>query len=227
MSEQCKASHAKLLAGRCPWCGRYIVAGEVEKSSDISSALSHGVRIDGRTLQQLVEEVGVLSYHAVVIVLKRVATQLSEFHRSRGLHGGLSPSQLLLVGGDVFISQETSSFLDDRISGGAARVPDVRGVADYLAPEQALSSQRSDVRADIYSLGCILYFLLIGRPPFPEGSLSERLLRHQTEVPPSIRANRPDAPLKLLYICEKMMAKIPQERYQSVDELLSDLETYD
>jgi serine/threonine-protein kinase len=91
----------------------------------------------------------------------------------------------------------------------------VLGTADYLAPEQALNSHTADSRSDIYSLGCTLYFLLTGHPPFPEGSISERLLKHQVEIAPSVLKDRPDTPPTLLHICEKMMSKDPKNRYPS------------
>jgi serine/threonine protein kinase len=72
-----------------------------------------------------------------------------------------------------------------------------------------------DARADIYGLGCTLYFLLTGHPPFVGGTLPQRLIMHRTQQPPSIRIDRPDAPIDLVAICEKMLAKRPEHRYQS------------
>ena len=66
----------------------------------------------------------------------------------------------------------------------------VLGTADYLAPEQALDSHGVDARADIYSLGCTLYFLLTGHPPFPEGTIPQRLMAHQSGEPADIRKIR-------------------------------------
>ncbi|HEY4759358.1 MAG TPA: hypothetical protein VIH42_02130, partial [Thermoguttaceae bacterium] len=83
-----------------------------------------------------------------------------------------------------------------------------------------------DHRADIYSLGCTLYFLLVGHPPFPEGTLTERILKHQTEQPLSISAQRPDVPSSLIEICKKMMAKRPADRYQTAAELIEVLASW-
>ena len=91
----------------------------------------------------------------------------------------------------------------------------VLGTADYLAPEQALDSHGVDARADIYSLGCSLYYMLTGHPPFPEGTLPQRIMMHQKEPAPDVRKDRPDAPLDLLKICAKMMAKKPADRFQN------------
>jgi serine/threonine protein kinase len=108
---------------------------------------------------------------------------------------------------------------DDQASLTMANEENVLGTADYLAPEQALNSHEADSRSDIYSLGCTLYFLLTGSPPFPEGSISERLLKHQTARPESIFKARPDAPPSLVEICEVMMSKKPADRYQSAGEI--------
>lgn len=103
---------------------------------------------------------------------------------------------------------------------------DVVGVADYLAPEQALDSERIDGRADIYSLGCTLYFLLVGQAPFPTGTITERLLKLQIAEPQPIGDIRPDVPAALVKICETMMAKKPSYRYQSAAEVISDITTW-
>jgi serine/threonine-protein kinase len=107
-----------------------------------------------------------------------------------------------------------------------ANEENVLGTADYLAPEQALNSHEADNRSDIYSLGCTLYFLLTGGPPFPEGSISERLLKHQTAKPESIFKARPDAPPSLVDICETMMSKKPDERFQSAGDVAARLKEW-
>ena len=75
----------------------------------------------------------------------------------------------------------------DAFTGRAAthltQIGSVMGTPEYIAPEQARDSHTSDIRADLYSLGCTLYFLLTGRAPFPEGTLTEKLIQHQMDEP--------------------------------------------
>ena len=108
---------------------------------------------------------------------------------------------------------------DDRASLTVQYDENVLGTADYLAPEQAIDSHGVDARADIYSLGCAFYFLLTGHPPFPDGTLPQRLMAHQKQQPASIAKERPDAPADLVEICMKMMAKKPADRYQSMNDV--------
>ncbi len=100
------------------------------------------------------------------------------------------------------------------------------GTIDYMAPEQTAQTPDFNHRADIYSLGCTLYCLLTGHPPFPEGTLTERIIKHQTAEPRSILDERPTTPRDLVAICRKMMAKDPAERYQSCEEVSRALEEW-
>ena len=100
------------------------------------------------------------------------------------------------------------------------------GTIDYMAPEQTAQTPDFNHRADIYSLGCTLYCLLTGHPPFPEGTLTERIIKHQTAEPRSILDERPTTPRDLVAICRKMMAKNPAERYQSCEEVSRALEEW-
>lgn len=88
------------------------------------------------------------------------------------------------------------------------------GTADYISPEQAQNPTLVDIRGDIYSLGCSMYYLMTGRPPFEGTSLIQKLIQHQEAPPPSLRASRPEAPEELDVLLQKMMAKSPAERPQ-------------
>jgi serine/threonine protein kinase len=89
----------------------------------------------------------------------------------------------------------------------------VMGTADYIAPEQASDSRTADIRADIYSLGCTLFYLLTGRPPFPDGSVAEKLNQHADTPLPPLGELRPEVPPALAAVVRRMTAKLPADRY--------------
>jgi serine/threonine protein kinase len=96
----------------------------------------------------------------------------------------------------------------------------VMGTLDYIAPEQATDSHRVDVRADLYSLGCTFFYLLAGRPPFPGGEALAKLMKHRFDPPPPITTLRADAPPAVEAIIDKLLAKQPEDRFQTPAELL-------
>ena len=89
------------------------------------------------------------------------------------------------------------------------------GTADYLSPEQARNAATVDIRGDIYSLGCTFYYLLTGQPPFPGGSLMQKILKHQQAEPAPVESFRGDMPPALSVILGRMLAKNPDDRYQT------------
>jgi serine/threonine protein kinase len=178
--------------------------------------------VDGRDLQALVTEQGVLDYPKAADYIRQAAEGLEHAHQAGLIHRDIKPANLLLDRHgvvkvlDLGLARFTG---EDRASLTVAYDENVLGTADYLAPEQAIDSHGVDARADIYSLGCSLYFVLTGSAPFPDGSLPQRLMMHQKSPPPDIRQRRPDAPDDLIEICLKMMAKKPSARYQSAQEV--------
>ena len=121
------------------------------------------------------------------------------------VHRDIKPANCLVDKHEVvkLLDMGLARLIDDEASLTLDNNENVLGTADYLAPEQALNSHKVDARADIYSLGCTLYFLLTGHPPFPDGTISERLMKHQIEQAPSIFKERPDAPSMLVNICKR------------------------
>ncbi len=93
------------------------------------------------------------------------------------------------------------------------------GTPDYVAPEQGRNASTVDGRADLYSLGCTLYFLLTGQPPFVDGSSLDKLMRHQYDSPPKVEDARPDVPPSVRRILKKLLAKSPDDRFQTAQEL--------
>jgi hypothetical protein len=100
------------------------------------------------------------------------------------------------------------------------------GTVDYLAPEQALEFGQADIRADIYSLGCTFHYLLTGQPPFPGGTLAQKVVKHLQQSPPAIEQFRSDLPPGLASVLHKMLAKRPEDRYQTPAEVSQALIEY-
>ena len=182
--------------------------------------------VEGRDLQATVKERGKLDYETAADYIRQAAEGLDSAHAAGLVHRDIKPANLLLDTKGVvkILDMGLASFTNDtRASLTIAHDENVLGTADYLPPEQAVNSHTVDHRADIYSLGCTLYYLLTGHPPFTEGTLAERIMKHQKQPPPSIFNDRPDAPQELVDICLKMMAKTPGKRYASAGEVSSAL----
>ena len=178
--------------------------------------------VQGRDLQVTVNQDGPLEYARAALYIRQAAEGLAHAHASGLIHRDMKPANLLVDQSDVVkvLDLGLARFTDeDQASLTMTYDETVLGTADYLAPEQAIDSHGVDARADIYSLGCSLYFLLTGHPPFPDGSLPQRLMMHQKHAPRSIFKERPGAPEGLVQICTRMMAKKPADRYQSAAEV--------
>lgn len=179
--------------------------------------------VEGRSLHEVIQQDGVLSFPKAADYIRQAADGLQYAHKAGLVHRDIKPGNLLLDRNgtvkilDLGLARFSAEGDDHSLT--VAHDEKVLGTADYLAPEQALDSHKVDARADIYSLGCTLYFLLTASPPFTEGTLAQRLMAHQTKAPPSLGEKRPDVPTSLAAIVMKMMAKRPEDRYQSAAEV--------
>jgi len=184
----------------------------------------------GDNLQAIVERENTVPFPRIVNILRQTADALAHAHAIGVIHRDVKPSNILVnQQGEVKVLDLGLALLDDQVyEGRITHIPEdtILGTADYLAPEQALDSHKVDARADIYALGGVLYFCLTGHPPFPEGSVSKRLLDHQQSEPTSILLDRPDAPEDLVALCQKMMSKSPDARQQSAREVVHDFEDW-
>ncbi len=199
----------------------YDVDKEVSNDTEIHFLVMEYV--DGDSLQDKIRKEGVASYEDAADYVRQSALGLEHAHRAGMVHRDIKPGNLLVdtTGVVKILDLGLARFFDeeDKESLTVAHDEKVLGTADYLAPEQALDSHTVDSRADIYSLGCTLYFLLTGHPPFVEGTLAQRLMNHQTKEPPPVTRDRPDTPPSLVAILLKMMAKNPNDRYATGNEV--------
>jgi serine/threonine protein kinase len=192
---------------------------DVDSQVDDDGATTHYIvmeYVEGRDLHNIVRQDGPMDYRLAANYIAQAATGLEHAHEAGLIHRDIKPANLLvdLKGTVKVLDLGLAKFADtDKASLTIAHDENVLGTADYLPPEQALNSHTVDYRADIYSLGCTLYYVLTGHAPFPEGSLSQRLLYHQTQMPASISLDRPDVPRDLVEICVKMIQKSPQSRF--------------
>jgi serine/threonine protein kinase len=174
--------------------------------------------VDGASLQEIVKKHGPLDIPRACHYIADAARGLQHAHEAGWVHRDVKPGNLLLDRhgtiklldmGLARLFADDGDNLTKRYEKNA-----VLGTADYLAPEQATNSSDVDIRADIYSLGATFYYLLTGRGPFDDGSVTQKLIWHQTRQPESIRTLRPDMPKDLESVINKMMAKKPVHRYQ-------------
>ena len=185
--------------------------------------------VEGSDLQNLVKNKGPLAYDKAAEYIAEAAKGLHHAHEAGLIHRDVKPANVLVSkSGEVkLLDLGLALFADESQASLTIDYNDkVLGTADYLAPEQALNSHNVDPRADMYGLGCTLYFVLTGHPPFPDGSIAERIAKHQKLMPEDIRKDRPDVPGELEGICFKMMQKDPRFRYNDCKEVVEVLEKW-
>lgn len=179
--------------------------------------------VDGVNLQALVSKGGKLTVEAAADYARQTAIGLQHAHENGLVHRDVKPGNIivdrrgqvhLLDLGLVRRIEDLDSQLTNQLGSRG-----ILGTADYLAPEQAVNSSNVDTRADVYSLGATLYFLLVGKPIFPEGRAAQKLLWHQTRQPTPIQELRPDVSEELAAIINKCLEKDPNDRFQTPAEL--------
>jgi len=181
--------------------------------------------IEGRNLRDLVREDGPFDLARTVDVAVQVADALEHASERAVVHRDIKPSNIVITPGgrarvvDMGLARlhQMAGDRDLTMSGMTL------GTFDYISPEQARDPRAADVRSDLYSLGCTIFYMLAGRPPFAEGTMVQKLLQHQQEPPPTIEGLRPDVPRAFAAILERLMAKDPADRPQRPATLVAEL----
>ena len=179
--------------------------------------------VDGITLKQYIERKGVVAWKEVVHFTKQISKALAHAHERGIIHRDIKPQNIMLLrDGTIKVGDFGIAALENEVyeNNGEAI-----GSIHYIAPEQA-RGECPDARSDIYSLGVMMYEMLTGGLPFTGNTLGEIAVQHMNAKPVPPHEKNPEIPLELERITLKAMSAELSERYQSANELLSDLEAF-
>jgi serine/threonine-protein kinase len=188
--------------------------------------------VQGSTLEQLVQQHGKLTPDQAALYTVQVAQGLAVAHQNNLFHGLVKPSNVM-VGpdnqarvldfgiGSLLVENEGESLVDTMSTANT-----LTSGLDCASPESIMEPTNRTPAGDQYSLGCVLYYCLTGRVPFPEGSAVEKMMAHQTKDPTPIQELSPDVPDGVVAVVDRLMKKAPEERYSGCDEVVEALEPY-
>jgi serine/threonine protein kinase len=186
--------------------------------------------VNGQDLSTEVQRNGPLSFAEAVNVILQAARGLEYAHGRGIVHRDIKPANLLRdTSGQIKVADlglarlsSTAAEAADQVS--LTQAGGIVGTPDYMPPEQALDATTTDLRADVYSLGCTFFFLLTGQAPYKGGSVMGLLLKHRDALIPELFVVRPGTPFELDTIFRRMVAKRPEDRYKTMSELIAALE---
>jgi serine/threonine protein kinase len=208
--------------------------------------------IEGVDLHQLVQDYGPLPMDLASDLILQSASGLHHAHEAGMVHRDIKPSNMMIAlpkseganrprvpgetGLRALLQKSIIKILDmgtallaqsvDTESAKWTQHGTLMGTPDYLAPEQAMDSHAVDIRADLYSLGCTFYYLLTGKAPFGQYPLMKKLMMHQSVLPKPVREFRPDVSPQIEMVVHRLMAKRPEDRFQTPAELMEALTTH-
>ncbi|WP_437185883.1 serine/threonine protein kinase [Planctomicrobium sp. SH668] len=181
--------------------------------------------VEGIDLLEWVNRRGPISVKRSIEIIRQAAEALQHAYERNIVHRDIKPSNLMISKDgtvkltDMGLARSIDETLDTTITRDGTTV----GTVDYMAPEQASNSKAADIRSDIYSLGCTWFHLLVGRPPYPEGSVTNKISAHISSPIPDPSSLNPNVTEAVVAIIHRMMAKKKEQRYQTPAELLEDL----
>jgi serine/threonine-protein kinase len=187
---------------------------------------------EGQTLESHVQQNGKLAHAQAVLYAVQIAQGLTVAHQNNLFHGLVKPSNIMIGSdnqarildfgiGSLLVENDGESLVDTMSTANT-----LTSGLDCASPESIMEPTNRTPAGDQYSLGCVLYYALTGRVPFPEGSAVEKMMAHQTKEPMPITDLAPDAPAGLVEVVTRLMAKTPEGRYSACDEVVEALEPF-
>jgi serine/threonine-protein kinase len=180
------------------------------------------------TLRDRLLREGQLPIDAALRINHAVATALAYAHRHGVIHRDIKPENILLQEGEPVVADFGVATAISAAGGDNVYVTDrgfAVGTPAYMSPEQASAERDLDGRSDLYSLACVLFEMLTGRPPFAGSGARATMARHAIEPPPSIRSLRPTVPPAVELALQRALAKSPEERFATMTEFCEALAT--
>jgi len=178
--------------------------------------------VKGTNVREIIQSRGILPAAEAVNYALQISSALKHINKAGVIHRDIKPSNIIITPGgraklvDLGLARKES----DNASADLTSAGTTLGTFDYISPEQAKDPRNVDVRSDIYSLGCTLYHMLTGEPPYGEGTVLQKLLDHSGKNVPDPAAINKQLPAELSLIVQKMMASDPEDRYQTPEELM-------
>ncbi len=185
--------------------------------------------VEGVDVLRYMRKRGVLPAAEALEIVRQAACALEHAHQTGIVHRDVKPSNLILTRKDGRRLVKLTDFglvrdLQNQDESHLTRMGAAVGTVDYMAPEQARGSHLADIRSDLYSLGCTLYHMLTGRTPFPQGEFLEKLYKHVHVMPADPRDFTPELSDDVVLLLGKLLAKKPEDRFQTPAELLREIE---
>jgi len=179
--------------------------------------------VEGSTLRELLTQSGPLPIADALRITRQICEGLAHAHERQIVHRDIKPANILLASGNAMIADfGIARALDSADIGAWTTGTGLRlGTPAYMSPEQSAGDPELDHRSDLYSLGCVLFEMLVGQPPFAAAAYATVLGQHAVTPAPSVRSRRPEVPPRLDSLVTRLLAKQPAERFQSTRELIA------
>ncbi len=182
--------------------------------------------IDGTDAHSIVAKRGPMPPKRAMDVIRQTALALQHAHLQKIVHRDIKPSNLLIAKNGLvkLADMGLARSVDESVETNITRAGTTVGTVDYMSPEQARNSKAADIRSDLYSLGATWFHLLTGHPPFPEGSMLNKLNAHSGGARPDVRDENESVSENISVMIKRLLAIKPEDRYQTPAELLEDLD---